>query len=482
MSINHAEYMAEFFNRQNIPSIALTSDSNDTVRDDAKKSLVRGDIRFIFVVDLYNEGVDIPEVNTIMFLRPTESLTIFLQQLGRGLRLSDGKDCLTVLDFIGQANRKYSFEEKFKALLTRTTHGIQKDIKDGFANLPRGCFISLEKTAREYILDNIKKALGNRAAIVNKISSFKEDTGFEPALARFAYHYHLDIKDLYSRDSFSRLCVDAGVIDNFTESGESVVLNGLKRLCSIDSRRWIRFLLDTLPLIETKKDTGFNESETRMLLMFHYTIWQKSVADAGFKSLLESINSLKNNPVMFGELIELLEYRYEKIDFIDDAVNLGFDSPLDLHCSYTRDQILSAVDYYTADKMPAMREGVKYISDKKLEVFLITLNKSEKDYSPTTMYNDYSINEVLFHMQSQSTTSETSPTGIRYISHRKEGVKIALFVREYKTDKAGASAYTFLGLADYLTHEGSRPMNITWKLHRAIPAKYYKKTNKLIAG
>ena len=219
-----------------------------------------------------------------------------------------------------------------------------------------------------------------------------------------------------------------------------------------------------------------------MLLMFHYTIWQKSVKDAGFKNLLESIISLKNNPVMFSELIELLEYRYEKIDFIDEKVDPGFDCPLDLHCSYTRDQILSAVDVYTESHMPAMREGVRYIKDKKLDIFLITLNKSDKDYSPTTMYNDYSINETLFHWQSQSTTPDNSDTGTRYINHKRQGVKIALFVREYKTDSAGASAYTFLGLADYVSHEGSRPMNIIWRLEKPIPAKYYKKTNKLIAG
>jgi superfamily II DNA or RNA helicase len=496
VSIKHAEYMADFFNKQNIPSIALTSGSDDNVRNDAKNKLVCGDIRFIFVVDLYNEGVDIPEVNTIMFLRPTESLTIFLQQLGRGLRISDGKDCLTVLDFIGQANRKYSFEEKFKALLTRTTHGIQKEIKDGFANLPRGCFIALEKTARDYILENIRKALGTRAAIVQKIASFKEDTGIDISLANFADHYHLDVKDIYSRNSeysFSRLCVEAGVIKDFNESDEAVILNGLKRLCSIDSRRWIRFIIDFMTGIEVQSysrdnprivPTGIvlNGNETRMLLMFHYTIWQKSVKDAGFKDVTESIISLKNNPVMFSEIVELLKYRYEKIDFIDEEVDLGFDCPLDLHCSYTRDQILSAVDFYTEEKMPAMREGVKSLPDKKLDLFLITLNKSEKDYSPTTMYNDYSINETLFHMQSQSTTSESSPTGTRYINHRKQGVKIALFVREFKTDNAGASAYTFLGLAGYVSHEGSRPMNIIWKLEKPIPAKYYKKTNKLIAG
>ena len=114
-------------------------------------------IKFIFVVDLYNEGVDIPEIDTVLFLRPTESLTVFLQQLGRGLRLSDGKDCLTVLDFIGQANKKYNFEEKFAALLANTNHSVQHEVKNGFVSLPKGCYIKLEKKATDIILENIKK-------------------------------------------------------------------------------------------------------------------------------------------------------------------------------------------------------------------------------------------------------------------------------------------------------------------------------------
>ena len=111
VSIEHAKFMAEYFRTAGIPSISLVGESSDEERCTAKKRLVDGEIRFIFVVDIYNEGVDIPEVNTVLFLRPTESLTIFLQQLGRGLRLSEGKDCLTVLAFIGQANRMYNCEE-----------------------------------------------------------------------------------------------------------------------------------------------------------------------------------------------------------------------------------------------------------------------------------------------------------------------------------------------------------------------------------
>ena len=130
--------------------MSLTGTSSDKERNEARQRLVSGEIRFIFVVDLYNEGVDIPEIDTILFLRPTESLTIFLQQLGRGLRLSEGKECLTVLDFIGQANKKYNFEEKFAALLSHSNHSMQYEVKKGLLYHCRRAAISkLEKKASE---------------------------------------------------------------------------------------------------------------------------------------------------------------------------------------------------------------------------------------------------------------------------------------------------------------------------------------------
>ena len=123
VSVAHAEFMSDYFNQQGIPSMFLTGNSPDDERKQASRDIVSGKVRFIFVVDIYNEGVDIPEINTVLFLRPTESLTVFLQQLGRGLRLCENKDCLTVLDFIGQANRKYNFEDKFAALCHKGDKG-----------------------------------------------------------------------------------------------------------------------------------------------------------------------------------------------------------------------------------------------------------------------------------------------------------------------------------------------------------------------
>jgi superfamily II DNA or RNA helicase len=477
VSVEHAQFMSDYFNAHGIPSMFLTGASPDDERSTAKKRLVSGEVRLIFVVDIYNEGVDIPEVNTVLFLRPTESLTIFLQQLGRGLRLAENKECLTVLDFIGQANKKYNFEDKFAALLSNTTKSVQREIKDGFISVPKGCYIQLEKKAQKYILDNIRASFGARAGLISRISTFTEDSGLTLNLANFAEYYHLDTRTIYARDSFSRLCVCAGIKDDFSEALEETMTKAFSRFAIVDSRRFIRFLLDVLQ----NERTYFSECEQRMLQMFQFTVWQKPFEDCGFERITDGINVIKMNSVMCGELIEILQYNYNHIDFIDEPVDLGFDCPLDIDCTYTRDQLLVAMDFL---KPSTVREGVKYLPEKKIDVFFVTLNKSDKDYSPTTMYNDYSINDTLFHWQSQSTTAADSPTGQRYINHRKSGNKVLLFVREFKTDhvSGGAAPYTFLGTANYINHEGSRPVNITWRLDKPIPAKFLKKTNKLVVG
>ena len=481
VTVAHAEFMSGYFNEHGIPSMYLTGQSPDEERKMAKDKLVKGEVRFIFVVDIYNEGVDIPEVNTVLFLRPTESLTIFLQQLGRGLRLAEDKECLTVLDFIGQANRKYNFEDKFAALFSNTSRSVTREIKDGFTSLPKGCYVQLEKKAAKYILNNIRASYGNSAGLVSRIATFEEDTGLKLSLESFLDYYHLDVRSLYKFDTFSRLCARADMIDDFNEPLEETMKKAFIRFATIDSRRLIRFLLDILPRLDDVDFNALSDSEKRMMQMLYVSIWLKTVDDWNSDEVLDNLYTLSDCPVLLGEMLELLQYNYNHIDFIDEPVDLGFDCPLDLHCTYTRDQILVALDFM---KPSTVREGVKWLPEKQTDVFFITLNKADKDYSPTTMYNDYSINSELFHWQSQSTTAENSPTGQRYIHHKEKGTKVLLFVREFKSDRIanGAAAYTYLGTANYVKHTGSRPMNITWKLDHPIPAKYLKKTNKLVVG
>lgn len=479
VSKEHARFMAERFTSAGIPCVALTSDSDAKTRRNAQRLLITGEIKAIFTVDLYNEGVDIPEVNTVLFLRPTESLTVFLQQLGRGLRLSPetGKDCLTVLDFIGQANKLYRFEEKFAVLLPDTSGSVKRAIENEFAFLPKGCYIHLEKKAQEYVLENIRKSLGMKPGLIARIRTFEDESGEKLNLTNFLSYHHLDIRAIHAKNSFARLCVEAGVRDDYSEPDEKELTAALSHMCSMDSRRWIRFVLRFITLEEERHESQLSSGELRMLSMFQVTLWPKSIKEGTFATHEQWLERLLDNPTMHAEIVETLKWQLNRIDFVDELVDMGFDCPLDLHCSYTRDQIFVAMDVRDPQ---SIREGVRWVPGHSIDVLMNTLNKAERDYSPTTMYQDYSISDRLFHWQSQSTTSEASKTGQRYIHHREMGSRVALFVREYKKDSFGLTeAFCFLGLVEYRSHKGERPMSIIWKLEKPIPARYLNMTNKL---
>ncbi len=483
----HAEFMCNVFKKSGIPSDYLIAESEDEVRDSVKRRLVNKEIKFVFVVDIYNEGIDIPEVNTVLFLRPTESLTVFLQQLGRGLRLSDGKESLTVLDFVGQAHTKYSFADRFKALLARTRKSVEQEVKTGFAHVPRGCSIQLEKQAQEYILANIRNAINSKRNLISKLHDFLEING-ELKVNEFFEGYHVKPQDVYSKKiSMVGLAAKAGLLKGYKvlPERERLISSALGRLSLADSRRWIRFSQIILPRILVGKGASMPHLapvERTMLMMLYYTVWGKGLEDLGnrFASVEEAIYWAIDDPLLYDELLGLLEYQYQKIDFVDKPLDeFGQEYPLDLYCSYTFDQILVALGKHTERKRSHFREGVLYLPEKNLDVFFVTLNKSEKDYSPSTMYQDYSINEELFHWQSQSRTTEESATGQRYINQSAKGGNVLFFVREYNKETAFTSPYTCLGLADYQSHYGSAPISIVWKMKEPLPGFVMRKTVKV---
>ena len=166
----------------------------------------------------------------------------------------------------------------------------------------------------------------------------------------------------------------------------------------------------------------------------------------------------------------------------EQKAELPYPCALEVYDSYTRDQLFAALGFA---KPASIREGVKYLdhtnSDtvtRPTDVFLVTLNKSQKEFSDTTLYEDYSIDRHLFHWQSQSTTTPESKTGQRYLSQRETGGIVLLFVRSAKQDACrNAMAYTFLGTAKIVSHEGSQPISIIYRLDHPIPAKYITKTD-----
>ena len=470
----HAHFMADYFNQiyeaHGFSAIALDADSKEQERKSAQRKLEQGTITFIFVVDLYNEGVDIPAVNTVLFLRPTNSLTVFLQQLGRGLRLAEGKDVLTVLDFISPANRNYDFVSKFRALFTRTDVSVREEIKEGFVHIPKGCYIHLEEKPQKVILESIRAQLRNQNFYLERLRELHNASGAIPSLREFLSYIGQSVGEFYNgRITYTEMLMEAGLIEQQDVERGEVLRKALPRVCHIDSVRWLRYLRENVGTGAAPQEL----LEKQYLRMWQYTIWQKEHEAVGFARPEEALAYWQGS-FWQKELEDVLQLIYDGINLNTKALVLPYTCALEVYATYSRDQIFAALGLKNPQ---AVREGVKYLSDLHTDVFLVTLNKSSKEFSDTTRYEDYSISEYFFHWQSQSTTSVESVTGQRYINQLNNGNHVLLFVREQKKVKGQTAPYTFLGTAKYVEHRGSRPISIIYRLDQPIPARYLQTTD-----
>lgn len=476
----HAEFMATKFLIAGLKADYLVSDSNN--REHRKKvriKLQNKEINYLFVVDIFNEGVDIPEIDTVLFLRPTESLTVFLQQLGRGLRLVEGKECLSVLDFVGNSRPEYDFEGKFRALIGKTNTTIQKEIEDEFPHLPLGCSISLEKVAKETILNNIRKATSfGRAKLVKKIKDYSNQTTLPLTLNNFLNFYHIPFQQIYKTASWKRLCAEANKIEDFPDTNEKEIVSCIqKKWLSCNSDSYFEFIAKLAKKKFIISYHELNEVEKAMCLMLHYDLWFNA---NNYASIEESIKAIGKNEVLVQEIIEVLEILIDRIDFIEKEIELPYKQPLKIHSRYTRDQIFAAFGFHTFENKSSNREGVADSKEKNTELLFITLDKSEKDFSPTTFYNDFAINENLFHWQSQNATRPDIGKGLSYVYHQKLKKRILLFVRERNQDEFGNTmGFVFLGEGDIKEHYGSKPMNVKWELKEPMPPYIYKDSAKM---
>ncbi|MFV7235094.1 DUF3427 domain-containing protein [Flavobacterium sp. ZB4R12] len=481
VTVEHAIFMTEKFNLAGLKAECLTS-KNANERDRIRKQFKEKEFNYLFVVDIFNEGVDIPGIDTVLFLRPTESLTVFLQQLGRGLRLAEGKDCLTVLDFVGNSRPEYDFESKFRALIGKTTTSVQKEIEDDFPHLPLGCSIVLEKKTKETILENIRKATSlNVNQLITKIRNFQHQTNLPLTLNNFIELNHISIETIYKKDSWSRLCQRAGVIEDFENINEKQIYSAISnKWLSTNSTSYFNFILKIAKQGFDINLNDFDENGKAMLLMLYYDVWQNHGL---FKSLEESFKAIGKNKILVNEIIEVLEILIDKVDFKEIDIQLPYNQPLKLHARYTRDQILAAFGLSTFDRKSPSREGVAENTDLNTELLFINLIKSEENFSPTTMYDDYAISETLFHWQSQNSSRPDIGRGLSYIKHQENDKKILLFIREKANDEKGNTmGYVFIGEGNFKENEGEKPMNIKWELSEPMPNYLWKESAKMSIG
>jgi superfamily II DNA or RNA helicase len=467
----HADFMAEQLSLYGFNAKSLTSDTPTDERKQLAKDLRDGTLHYLCVVDIFNEGVDIPEVDTVLFLRPTESLTIFLQQLGRGLRLSAGKTELTVLDFVAQANRKYDFASRFRALTLHPEKNIQKQIKDGFTLLPLGCSIVMEKKARQYILDNITSAIYNKNRIVREIISYTS----VPSISQFLENNGQDIRILYQGSNcWSSLKRAAGRISYIDDAITKRLEKGMANLIHHNTSSFLRFVERFI----AGESVHIDEANRTYAIMLYYTLFLDKISRAGFSNINEALMLIHDEKYACfkQEVSEIVSYLLANLNIKTTPIGAEIIPGLELYGCYTREEVFTLVGRQTAEvKMQGAASGVFNLPEHNATLLFVTLNKSEKDFSPSTQYNDYLINEDYFHWQSQNTDSHNNNGGRRYTEQSQTKNKIILFVREEKKDGFGnTSPFHCFGLVDYVSSHDDFPMNVTWKLHKPAMAQYLK--------
>jgi superfamily II DNA or RNA helicase/HKD family nuclease len=466
VDVAHAEYMAAIFTKAGIPSQAVSGRTPQADRERALDDLRTRRVNILFAADLFNEGLDLPDVDTVLLLRPTESATVFLQQLGRGLRRSRDKAVLTALDFVGHHRKEFRFDVRYRALTGATKRGLERAIEQGFPFLPSGCQIVLDEQAQAAVLENIRAQVTNRwPQMVAELRSYGEQT-----LASFLQESGIDLSDVLRRGqrSWTSMRRAAGLPTREGSTAEERLLKRVRAFAHVDDEArtvaYTRLLADDAPPY-----AALSRAEQSFARMLFFSLWPDG---GGFSSYDDGLTQLRSECGVRDELTAVVDLSFDATRHrgLDLAGTLSH-IPLRVHARYQREEVLAALNYANHDRRPnSFREGVLYVPDENIDAFFVTLKKSEADYSPTTMYQDYPISPTLFHWESQSTTSIESKTGQRYLSGKST---VFLFVREHKQDEFGTAPYLFLGPATYAGHKGERPIAITWQLDHAMPTDFY---------
>lgn len=488
VSIAHARYIATFFAKRGIRCKALTSEEGSKERQDAVRQLRDGELQALVTVDLFNEGVDIPEVDTIVLLRPTESQTVFLQQLGRGLRHSKNKDVLTVLDFVGLQNKHFRYDLRFRSLTGVSRNKIERAILNGFPYLPSGSSIQLDKVATSIVLENVRANLPKTSReLIRDIRAYiPPDSAIEASLSHFLIESGRELSDIYGKrgQSWTTWLNEAGIGQPSLGVVEKYLLSRVNALVHVDDRPRI----DAYRALIAGSFFDIEDSRNKLFAtMLHHSLWSASRRQwlsSGVDRILEGLDLLHREPSVVNELMQVLSLAEERIKHVSYPLMGALNTlPIQVHARYSRAEMLAGIGWADVNKgVGGQVAGVRHVPTIQTDVFDITWSKTERDYSPNTMYRDYAVSPTLLHWESQNSAHSESRAIQRYIHHEKQANPILIFARESKFwEFASARPYLFLGEAKYVSHSGERPVAFRWELDRPMPSDFFT-TSEILAG
>ena len=502
----HAFFMSESFNNRGITSTVLTGLSDPQERQQQIKNLQDPGhpLELIFTIDIFNEGVDIPKVNLLLFLRPTESSTIFIQQLGRGLRKFEGKEYVTVLDFIG------NYQNSFMVPLALAGEGGRKDfdkeylkraVTHEFADLPAGCYVELDEVAKEKIISKLDTIRLDKAEYLKQLYlQFKKDLGGSPDILDFFTAENAPNPNFFF--SKFRSLYNTKIKCGDQEGNSPQLQNNqflqevAERLEAMTPLKWPYEFAILLIALETEVSSITTaDIEQRLSNYFNLAIDREQHSSLILSAMNELALPYKKTNWVFGEphngqfkidpaFIALIQTDLYVKTYIQDRLSYGMKlfrrqfkpeaflqdgERFILYQNYTRNDI----QFLSEDtaKKGTWREGVKRIGQ---DYFLfINLNKDE-EVDDHLHYKDYFMDPRTFHWQSQNQTSHSSTVGQHFVHHRETGHRIHIFVRKMVKQYNITLPFMYLGQADYVDSNGDKPMSIVWKLHHSVPLDIYE--------
>jgi superfamily II DNA or RNA helicase/HKD family nuclease len=461
-SISHAEAVCERFVKMNYKARVLTGLTDSSVRRRAQDDLNSGQLQLLCVVDLYNEGVDIPNVNTVFFFRPTESSTVFLQQLGRGLRRAPTKSELVVFDLTGRQHLDFRFDQRLRALLGHTPMELRNFVEDnGNGRLPAGCHFHFDEIARTAVLDQLRRAIPtDRRGLMRLV---REPALSQLTLADFLATTDVDIADIYAKDRcWTMLRRDAGLDRVDFAPDEQEALQQVHKLLHVGDalrlEQWARLLRLEAP--HTERDRRL----TRMLFNVIY----------GSDALVDDETPWRlwtSHPALRGELAALLPVLRLRNALLSDSDELDAEWPLVLHGRYLQKELQAAFDHRarTTGKFRTFKSGVEAVAHGRFDLLLVTLSKNDKT-KEHLRYRDFPLHETRFHWQSTASTRQGDAQGRRHLFPKEENCTPLLFVREREDERRDITmAHCYLGAVEPDGVTGERPITIEWKLRHAMP-------------
>ncbi|WP_323592681.1 DEAD/DEAH box helicase [Aliarcobacter butzleri] len=502
VSKEHCNFMSEEFNKKGINSITLTSEDSISKREESIKKLENENdsLEVIFTVDIFNEGIDIPSINMVLFLRPTNSPIVFVQQLGRGLRKYKNKEFLTVLDFIGNHKKAYLIALALVGNKMIDKESIKLSLQNNFADF-KNAFISMDEISKSRILEQINKENFNQLKYLKEqYFEVKNILGKVPTLVDF-----LQFEDVINPLKF--IDESKSYIEFLAKAEENKKVKEL--ILDENFIKAIRFIENELPIkrvyefailkyllnndfcdenIAFKILNKYLNRVDKETIIHSFLYLRQDFLDSAQKNrylkLINYENKIARKTKEFKELLE--NENYKKI-FLN-SLNFGiynyeeefgltdFGKPfLKLYSKYNMLNIAKLCNFPKIHSSFRGSGFLKYEND-----FFLFINLEKEKFSKSANYHNAFLSKDVFTYQSKPSHSSDKGDGERLSENKKFGVKLHIFVRKYVQVDKKTQDFIYLGVANTLKYWDNKPINLELKLENPLSDKLFEEFTKIV--